>query len=115
MPDTDDTSLPTLTIRVIVIGSFFCILGAAASMVFYFKSNAPGFSSYFVILATYPIGHIMASERLIPRDKRLLGINLNPGRFSVKEAILVRWVASVERELTLQRAVFLWRDGGVRG
>ncbi|KAL1405077.1 hypothetical protein Q8F55_008700 [Vanrija albida] len=94
VPSTDDVTLPTLTFRVIVIGSFFCILGAAASMVFYFKSNAPGFSSYFVILATYPLGHIMASERLIPRNKLLFGVNLNPGRFSVKEAILVSVLSS---------------------
>jgi len=90
VPSTDDPSLPTLTIRVILIGSFFCLLGASASQVFYFKSNAPSFSSYFVILATYPLGHLMANERFISRGKRLWGINLNPGAFSIKEAILIR-------------------------
>lgn len=79
-----------MTIRVIVLGCFFCVMGAAASTVFYFKSNAPSFSSYFVILATYPLGHGLANERVIPRHKRLLGIDLNPGPFSVKEAILIR-------------------------
>lgn len=65
-------------------------MGAAASTIFYFKSNAPSFSGYFVILATYPLGKGFASERLIPRHKRLFRIDLNPGPFSVKEAILVR-------------------------
>lgn len=65
-------------------------MGAAASTIFYFKSNAPSFSSYFVILATYPLGHMLASERIISRHTRLLGINLNPAKFSIKEAILVR-------------------------
>lgn len=90
VPSTDDPTLPTLTLRVILLGSFFCVLGASASQVFYFKSNAPSFSSYFVILATYPLGHALANERWMPRGKRLCGMELNPGRFSIKEAILVR-------------------------
>lgn len=92
VPATDDPTLPTLTIRVVLIGSFFCLLGASASQVFYFKSNAPSFSSYFVILATYPLGHFMAHERVIRRHTRVLGVDLNPGPFSVKEAILIRCV-----------------------
>jgi hypothetical protein len=79
-----------LTLRVILIGSFFCLLGASASQVFYFKSNAPSFSSYFVILATYPLGHFMANKRVLPRGKTFLGVQLNPGPFSIKEAILIR-------------------------
>ncbi|OCF40952.1 OPT family small oligopeptide transporter [Kwoniella heveanensis CBS 569] len=94
VPSTDDPSLPTLTLRVFLLGSTFCILGASASQVFYFKSNAPSFSSYFVILATYPLGHLLANERLIPRGKRVLGWELNPGRFSIKEAILVSVLSS---------------------
>ena len=90
VPATDDPSLPTLTLRVLLIGSFFCLLGASASQVFYFKSNAPSFSSYFVILATYPLGHFLANERVCGRGRRILGMELNPGPFSIKEAILVR-------------------------
>jgi hypothetical protein len=69
-------------------------MGASASQVFYFKSNAPSFSSYFVILVTYPLGHLLANERVIGRNARFLGFQLNPGKFSIKEAILVRWVFS---------------------
>jgi hypothetical protein len=86
----DDPSLPSLTIRVLIIGTVFCLLGASASQVFYFKSNAPSFSSYFVILATYPLGHLLANERIVRRGSRLFGIQLNPGPFSIKEAILIR-------------------------
>jgi hypothetical protein len=77
-----------------LLGSVFCIFGAAASMMFYFKSNSPSFSSYFVILAVYPLGHMLASERLVARDRHVLGINLNPGPFSIKEAILVSAMSS---------------------
>jgi hypothetical protein len=90
VPSTDNPDLPTLTLRTLILGSFFCILGASASMIFYFKSNAPTFSSYFVILATYPLGRLMASERFIKRGKRVWGLELNPGEFGIKEAILVR-------------------------
>lgn len=86
----DDPSLPSLTIRVLIIGTVFCLLGASASQVFYFKSNAPSFSSYFVILATYPLGHLLANERIVRRGSRLFGVQLNPGPFSIKEAILIR-------------------------
>jgi hypothetical protein len=86
----DDITLPTLTLRVLFLGSIFCVMGASASQVFYFKSNAPSFSSYFVILVTYPLGHLLADERVIGRNARFLGFQLNPGKFSIKEAILVR-------------------------
>ncbi|WVQ81284.1 OPT family small oligopeptide transporter [Cryptococcus sp. DSM 104549] len=94
VPSTDDPSLPTLTLRVLLLGSSFCILGASASQVFYFKSNAPSFSSYFVVLATYPLGHLLASEKLVPRGKKVFGWELNPGKFSIKEAILVSVLSS---------------------
>lgn len=105
VPTTDDPSLPTLTFRVVVLGSIFCIIGASTSQLFFFKSNPPSFSSFFVILcklskppvvlllvrvaltsvslltATYPLGNIMA--RYLPK-RRVLGVNLNPGKFSIK-------------------------------
>ncbi|ODN97275.1 OPT family small oligopeptide transporter [Cryptococcus wingfieldii CBS 7118] len=94
VPSHDDPSLPTLTLRVLVLGISFCALGACASQIFYFKSNAPSFSSYFVILATYPLGHLLANERLIRRGKTIFGWQLNPGKFSIKEAILVSVLSS---------------------
>nr|WVH01953.1 OPT family small oligopeptide transporter [Naematelia aurantialba] len=94
VPSTDDPHLPTLTLRVLVLGTFFCLLGATAAQVFYFKSNAPSFSGYFIILATYPLGHLLANERIVPRGRSVLGVELNPGRFSVKEAILVSVIAT---------------------
>ncbi|EIW67086.1 hypothetical protein TREMEDRAFT_40668 [Tremella mesenterica DSM 1558] len=94
VPTTDDTSLPTLTPRVVILGSAFCALGASASQVFYFKSNAPSFSAYFVILVTYPLGHLLANERLVKRGKRWMGLDLNPGKFSIKEALLVSVIFS---------------------
>ena len=67
-------------------------MGASASQIFFFKSNAPSFSIYFVILVTYPLGYVLANERFIPRGRWFMGMELNPGKFSIKEAILVRYV-----------------------
>ncbi|KAI5450685.1 hypothetical protein NCC49_002941 [Naganishia albida] len=91
VPSTDDPSLPSLTFRAVLLGSVFCVLGAAASQVFYFKSNAPSFSIYFVLLTTYPLGNLMATY--IP-PMRICGIEMNPGPFSIKEHVLIGIIAS---------------------
>ncbi|MCO5589886.1 hypothetical protein L7F22_043855 [Adiantum nelumboides] len=95
VPETDDPSLPTLTFRVVFIGSFFCILGAGISQLFFYKSNSPSFSSYFVILTSLPIGKWMASA--LPK-KRIhfwrWSFDLNPGPFSIKEHLLIAILSS---------------------
>lgn len=84
------------------------MLGTAISQLFFFKSNAPrfalalnspftphnlalftSFSSYFVILTTYPAGKWLA--RVLP-DKRIYlykwSFSLNPGEWNRKEHLL---------------------------
>lgn len=90
VPETDDPFLPSLTLRAVLLGSIFTILGAGMSQLFFYKSNAPSFSTYFVILVTLPLGRWLA--RLLPdREVNLLGwrFRLNPGPFSVKEHVLI--------------------------
>lgn len=58
----DDPSLPTLTVRVFVIGLLLCCVGSAVSQLFYFKSNAPTFSSFFVILVPSVFVSIFCSD-----------------------------------------------------
>ena len=90
VPETDNPLLPSLTLRAILLGGLFTVLGAGMSQLFFYKSNAPSFSSYFVILVTLPLGRWLA--RLLPeRDVSLFGwrFPLNPGPFSVKEHVLI--------------------------
>lgn len=90
VPGTDDPTLPSLTFRSVLLGSLFTVLGAGMSQLFFYKSNAPSFSSYFVILVTLPLARWMA--RVLPdRQVNILGFrfNLNPGPFSVKEHVLI--------------------------
>lgn len=63
VPEHDDPSLPALTWRAMLIGSFFCVIGAAIAQLFFYKSNSPSFSSYFVILISLPIGRWLANHR----------------------------------------------------
>ncbi|GAA5933561.1 OPT family oligopeptide transporter [Sporobolomyces koalae] len=86
VPETDDPSVPTLTIRVVILGTGLCVLGAAISQLFFFKSNAPSFSTFFIILVAYPLGKWLA---------RILPPSLNhPAPFSKKEHVLVGVLAS---------------------
>ncbi|WFD47616.1 hypothetical protein GLX27_002268 [Malassezia furfur] len=90
VPETDIPTLPSLTFRSVVLGSIFTILGAGMSQLFFYKSNAPVFSSYFVILVTLPMARWMASA-LPDRVINLFGwrFRLNPGPFSAKEHVLI--------------------------
>lgn len=90
VPETDIPSLPSLTFRSVFLGSVFTVLGAGMSQLFFYKSNAPVFSSYFVILATLPMARWMA--RHLP-DRRVgvfgWSFHLNPGPFTAKEHVLI--------------------------
>ncbi|SGZ21315.1 BQ5605_C021g09355 [Microbotryum silenes-dioicae] len=80
VPESDDPTLPALTFRVFILGTILCILGAAVSQLFFFKSNAPSFSSFFVILIAFPLGHWMTS---------ILPESLSSGEFNKKEHLLI--------------------------
>ncbi|KAK4051978.1 hypothetical protein OIO90_004508 [Microbotryomycetes sp. JL221] len=80
VPESDDPTLPTLTFRVFLLGSILCVFGAAISQLFFFKSNAPSFSSFFIILIAFPLGHALT---------RVLPDSLNTGAFNKKEHLLI--------------------------
>ncbi|GJN90368.1 hypothetical protein Rhopal_003379-T1 [Rhodotorula paludigena] len=84
VPESDDPSLPALTARVLILGTILCIFGASVSQIFFFKSNAPSFSSFFIILLSYPLGKL--SDRVLPDW-------LNPGPFGKKEHMLIAILA----------------------
>lgn len=109
IPETDDPTLPALTLRAALIGSVFACIGGGLSQVsrplsqdavkvcradrwianaqlFFYKSNSPSFSSYFVILVTLPLGRWLA--RVTPKRSIHLPwlgeVPLNPGPFNIK-------------------------------
>ncbi|KAI9189288.1 OPT super [Blastocladiella emersonii ATCC 22665] len=95
VPTTDDTSLPSFTLRVWIIGTFFCFVLGAINTLFLFRSVAFSVSSYVAILLAYPMGVFMA--KTVPSVKfNLFGIEVdtNPGPFSVKEHVLINIFAT---------------------
>lgn len=106
--------------RVLVLGSILCVFGAAVSQLFFFKSNAPGVSAFFIILVSYPLGRAMA--RVLP-DRQLTAFghsfSLNPGPFTKKEHLLIgvlAWSgseASYAGEILSVAELFYKRDLGV--
>ncbi|GAA5934611.1 hypothetical protein JCM3775_002003 [Rhodotorula graminis] len=84
VPESDDPSLPGLTPRVFILGTVLCVFGASVSQIFFFKSNAPSFSSFFIILLSFPLGRL--SDRFFPE-------RLVPGPFGKKEHLLVAILA----------------------
>ncbi|KAJ9103316.1 hypothetical protein QFC20_004793 [Naganishia adeliensis] len=120
VPSTDDPTLPSLTFRAIVLGSIFCVLGAAASQVFYFTTTYLLFAIriqrpiLFNILRTphnLPLGKpdgyihpsdaymwgrsqswtIVSTNGLCPRPS---GPNVYPVTSSIKEHVLIGIIAS---------------------
>ncbi|RUS20241.1 hypothetical protein BC937DRAFT_95615 [Endogone sp. FLAS-F59071] len=92
---TDNPALPTFTFRALVLGTLFCILGAAVSEFYYFRSNALQYSSFFVTLIAYPLGNFL-SRVLTCRKWRIFRweFTLNPGPFNIKEHCLIVIIAS---------------------
>ncbi|CAG8438337.1 4786_t:CDS:2 [Ambispora gerdemannii] len=95
VPITDNSSLPCLTFRFWVLGTFFTVLGAAVSQYAWFRSTSLSYSIPFVQLLTYPLGNFMAS--VLPR--RCFNFfgwewTMNPGPFNMKEHVLISVAAS---------------------
>ncbi|PLW06393.1 hypothetical protein PCANC_23848 [Puccinia coronata f. sp. avenae] len=104
VPESDDPSMLTNTIRVWLIGGTLGAMGAGINQIFFFKSNGIGFGGFFITLVSYAAGKLMAAT-LPAWNIKLLNpfgflstrqpnrwvseVSLNPGEFSVKEHILI--------------------------
>ncbi|TIB67791.1 hypothetical protein E3Q24_04023 [Wallemia mellicola] len=98
--NTDDPDIPTLTLRVWLIGGIFCAIAAAVNTVFNFRLPAPTITPIVIQLITYPAGKFLAY--ILPMDlytmPRWLGgksFTLNPGPFNIKEHTLITIMANV--------------------
>ncbi|KAL2912414.1 OPT superfamily [Polyrhizophydium stewartii] len=85
VPQTDDPNIPSLSVRMVVLGSLFAVALALMNGIFSFRTNSFTVSSNIATLLSYPMGVFLA--RVLPR-----GV-LNPGPFSVKEHVLIYIIA----------------------
>ncbi|KAI0156292.1 OPT oligopeptide transporter [Pestalotiopsis sp. NC0098] len=86
----DDPTLPVITFRSVLLSAIFCIIGSFVSQLSYFRTTTAPFPVFFVILASAPLGRLLA--RILPDCTVPLGrwsFSLNPGPFSVKEHAII--------------------------
>ncbi|KZT37315.1 small oligopeptide transporter, partial [Sistotremastrum suecicum HHB10207 ss-3] len=90
--NTDDMDLPSSTLRAWVIGLLLAIFLAGINQVLFFRYPSPSLGNVVAQLISYPLG--CGAAVILPR-KRILGVRLNPGPFSIKEHVLITVMAGV--------------------
>ncbi|KAG6373226.1 OPT oligopeptide transporter [Boletus reticuloceps] len=90
--NTDDSSIPVMTLRTWVLGITCSVIIPGVNQFLFFRYPSVPIMGLVVQLISYPLGSLWASH--MPR-KRMFGISLNPGPFSIKEHVLITIMASV--------------------
>ncbi|KAJ3119155.1 hypothetical protein HK100_000457 [Physocladia obscura] len=87
VPQTDDPTTPTFTVRAFTIGFVWCFFLSVVNTLLSFRTNAFGVGANVALILSYPIG--LAWAALLPK-----GNIINPGPFNVKEHTLIYIFAS---------------------
>jgi OPT family small oligopeptide transporter len=90
--NTDDPDMPVNTIRAWFIGILGAILLPGVNQFFFFRYPSVFIGQLVIQLVTFPIGRLLSFA--LPRIK-ILGQDLNPGPFNIKEHVLVTVMSSV--------------------
>ncbi|KAI6047012.1 OPT oligopeptide transporter protein-domain-containing protein [Pisolithus marmoratus] len=90
--NTDDPFIPTITLRTWVLGLTWAVITAGLNQFMIYRYPSVTISTFVPQLLTFPLGKLWA--RYMPR-KRIFGVSLNPGPFSMKEHVLITIMASV--------------------
>ena len=90
--NTDDPSIPSSTFRAWVLGLIWAIILPGINQFFFFRFPAVTVSALVAQLLSFPMGRAWAA--VVP-NRKLFGVELNPGPFSVKEHVIVTIMASV--------------------
>ncbi|KAJ1850819.1 hypothetical protein LPJ73_003266, partial [Coemansia sp. RSA 2703] len=101
VPKTDNASEPSLTFRVLILGTLFSCALAFVNMYYWFRSNPITLGVPVVQLLSLPAGWIMS--RILPRRTlNTFGLrwSLNPGPFSIKEHVLISIFANASTGTT---------------
>nr|GME01640.1 oligopeptide transporter 7-like [Ipomoea batatas] len=91
VPTTDDPSLPVLTFRMWVLGTFSCVLLSFLNQFFWYRTEPLTITAISAQIAVVPLGQLMAAritDRVFFRGTKW-EFTLNPGPFNVKEHVLI--------------------------
>lgn len=94
IPTSDNPDAPALTIRVIILGTFWCIVLGLSNSILAFRTNTFEIPTFVATLISYPLGILL--HKTLPQKKVHilgLGIDLNPGPFGIKEHVLITIIA----------------------
>ncbi|CAE6436660.1 Sexual differentiation process protein isp4 OS=Schizosaccharomyces pombe (strain 972 / ATCC 24843) GN=isp4 PE=2 SV=2 [Rhizoctonia solani AG-1 IB] len=90
--NTDDPDMPVNTLRAWILGIIWAILLPGLNQFFFFRYPSVTIGNLVAQLISFPMGRFLAWA--LPR-RRFLGIDLNPGPFSIKEHVLITVMATV--------------------
>ncbi|KAG0697046.1 OPT oligopeptide transporter protein-domain-containing protein [Suillus ampliporus] len=90
--NTDDPSIHVTTLRTWVLGLAWAIIMPGVNQFFFFRYPSVPITGIVAQLLSFPIGRLCAAY--LPR-KKVMGISLNPGPFTIKEHVLITIMASV--------------------
>ncbi|KAN0078370.1 OPT oligopeptide transporter domain containing protein [Tylopilus felleus] len=90
--NTDDQSIPTSTLRAWVLGIILTVLLAGLNQFFFFRYPSITISGFVSVLVALPMGRAWAA--IVP-NRRIFGVPLNPGPFSIKEHVLLTIMSTV--------------------
>ncbi|GER43670.1 oligopeptide transporter [Striga asiatica] len=88
---TDDPSLPVLTFRMWLLGTFSCILLSFLNQFFWYRTEPLSITAISAQIAVVPLGQLMAAKitaRVFFKGTKW-EFSLNPGPFNVKEHVLI--------------------------
>jgi hypothetical protein len=84
--NTDDPSIHATTLRTWVLGLAWAIIMPGVNQFFFFRYPSVPITGIVAQLLSFPIGRFCAAY--LPR-KKIFGISLNPGPFTIKEHVLI--------------------------
>ncbi|KAJ0572225.1 putative oligopeptide transporter, OPT superfamily [Helianthus annuus] len=91
VPTTDDPSLPVLTFRMWVLGTFSCVLLSFLNQFFWYRTEPLSITAISAQIAVVPLGQLMAAkvtDRVFFKGS-WCEFTMNPGPFNVKEHVLI--------------------------
>ncbi|KAL2333811.1 hypothetical protein Fmac_015024 [Flemingia macrophylla] len=96
VPVSDDPFLPSFTFRTWILGTLACALLSFLNQFFGYRREPLSVTAISAQIAVVPVGHLMATsvtERAFMKGTRW-EFTLNPGKFNVKEHVLITIFAS---------------------
>ncbi|KAI0342222.1 OPT oligopeptide transporter [Trametopsis cervina] len=90
--NTDDPDMPCATLRAWFVGILWAILIPGLNQFFFFRFPSVTITGIVAQLISFPL--MRAWSRLVPSVK-IFGVSLNPGRFTIKEHVIITIMANV--------------------